>query len=318
MPSAAPSAALDLRRTGCTRAAGTTTSVAYAPDAPKNDDGVARRGIRRRPSPTAVTTPAPSAPTRRGSSIAADGAQAGAQLRVDRVDAGRLDADRDLAVARDRVGDLDQGEDLGSAELGVDDRVAMSGATCPRRDGAIPAAPSGCAAATPARRCRARCANRLTRYSSSSQRACTSAAGASARQRDRAARLGVERRGALELRHPLAVAAGVVGEPAHALERALQVPRQVRRAARRPCATTKPGKTSPASWPLTSFSAPSRVSEFCARTARSTSRASGEDAGGQRHGLEELVDDSRRERVAHGVERGRGCGSRRRRRRCGR
>ena len=74
-----------------------------------------------------------------------------------------------------------------------------------------------------------------------------------------------------------------------------------------PVRETKPGKTSPATWPFTSFSAPSSVSEFCARSARSTSRAAVRMRGGERHGLEELVDDGGRERVAHALEAGAGA-----------
>ena len=92
-------------------------------------------------------------------------------FHVDRVHARGLDADRDLAVAGDRVGDLDQVQDLGSAELGVDDcaghgRGNRAGrARYSRSAFWIRCGDTGSAVPSD-------CANRLTRYSSSSQRAC--------------------------------------------------------------------------------------------------------------------------------------------------
>ena len=100
-------------------------------------------------------------------------------LPLDGVHTGRLDPHRDLARARNRVRHIDEGEDLGSADFRVRDRSGHGGGNLSVRGGYsrsdfwIRCSDTG--SAVP------RCwANRLTRYSSRSQRVRTTASGASA------------------------------------------------------------------------------------------------------------------------------------------
>ena len=181
-------------------------------------------------SPTAVTTPARVARRRARGVVDRAGRRAGRCAASSRWGSRRPPRRGSRSrPARERVGDLDKGQDLGSAELGVNDRISHGRAQLASVAGY--SRMTVCLGMRLARRHRLGRAERLREEAHpvflEQPRVRTSGGGASAgvgTTPPASAKSAAARSNSVM---PLPVAAGVVGESAHAVERARQVAGQV-------------------------------------------------------------------------------------------